>query len=897
MSVTLSSRIKFRRLCDVLERIVKENGPGKSKILKEFIVQCQKEGAKLKEENADADVSIFPVLRLLLPKCDRERGSYNLKQKLLANLYIRVFCLGKLSKDAQKLIDYRLPNSSKSGKSDFAEIVYSVLHKQLSCNKELYTIDRINRFLDDISKPNETNNKDELFEVLFRQISALELKWLTRIILKDLRLGIGTEKILKVYHPEAYDLFDTTSDLRKICDNVYGQKEKLTYDIEVFSFFKPMLLERCAIEDAQKLFVNKDEYFVQPKFDGERSQIHMKDGIFKYCTRQRIEITNNWGYGKKDSDGFLTSKFSQLLNPQCKSIILDGELMGWHKKDKVFGTKGMQYDVKKLTANSSYQPCFVAFDIIMYNNKVLVNTPYKERLNILSNAFQDEEGSLLKCSSTLIFNSKELLEIFNKNIKNNEEGIVLKKTDVTYKPNVREGSGCYKIKAEYSESLVQDLDLIVLGGYYGEGKYTNLINSFMMGIAEMPQNPGENPTKFFSVVSVSNGIAMGKLKELHSKLKQYWVKDCPDCIVGPKTQPPDLWIHPEHSFIFTVRATEIVKSDSYPIGYSLRFPRVVQIREDKLWYGTCTKAEFLSLVKDTGKIHKLTKRLATYSDISPAKSNPVVKRPRISKSTLSKFEEGSYKTSELNKELVPITRLLDGKEICVINGNNELSKEKIEDILLLHRAKVVQNPSTKTYCVIVGNVNKAKAENIIQSRKYDVVTVDWLKHVTKEENWTTLDNFLPWDLLCTRESTKLLLAEKYDDYYDSFTKDADEESLQRSLEKAKPEIRDLKMFNREQVDKELFDDGVSPFSLFRQIIGYFEDCSDLTKFKFRFMGGQVKEKLDEYVNYIFTENNLSMTSLATDQIESGSIKIINSKWIKDCFQHQKLYTIDRYIIK
>lgn len=78
--------------------------------------------------------------------------------------------------------------------------------------------------------------------------------------------------------------------------------------------------------------------------------------------------------------------------------------MGWHKQKKVFGSKGMNYDVKKLTANSSYQPCFVAYDIILYNDKLLVNLPYKERLNILNDAFQDEEGSLIKCQSKIISN-------------------------------------------------------------------------------------------------------------------------------------------------------------------------------------------------------------------------------------------------------------------------------------------------------------------------------------------------------------------------------------------------------------------------------------------------------------------------------------------------------------
>jgi len=41
-----------------------------------------------------------------------------------------------------------------------------------------------------------------------------------------------------------------------------------------------------------------------------------------------------------------------------------------------------------------------------------------------------------------------LIEAFNTRLRNNEEGIVVKKYDMKYKPNIRNGNGCYKIKAE-----------------------------------------------------------------------------------------------------------------------------------------------------------------------------------------------------------------------------------------------------------------------------------------------------------------------------------------------------------------------------------------------------------------------------------------------------------------
>lgn len=100
----------------------------------------------------------------------------------------------------------------------------------------------------------------------------------------------------------------------------------------------------------------------------------------------------------------MSNVFDRLLNQEVKSVILDGELMGWHKEKKLLGSKGMNYDVKKLSENSHYQPCFVAFDIIMYNDILVNNEPYEKRLKILKDIFKEEKGSLLLCKSIKVSN-------------------------------------------------------------------------------------------------------------------------------------------------------------------------------------------------------------------------------------------------------------------------------------------------------------------------------------------------------------------------------------------------------------------------------------------------------------------------------------------------------------
>ncbi|XP_018312220.1 DNA ligase 4 [Mycetomoellerius zeteki] len=900
MAIALEAKIEFKQLCDTLEDVAKTHDvKKKEQILQTFIDKCRNVGDKLKIEYSESDVSLYPILRLILPDLERQRGPHNLKQVSLANLYAHVYGFAKNSDSYKKLANYRdLPSSGKFIGNDFADRAYCVLNKKLPRISTGFTIARINEFLDSISERNTNvtrQQKVETFRVLFRQITGFEMKWMTRIILKDLRLGIGTQRILHIYHPDANDKSLVTNDLREICNQLHNPKIKLKKcGIQIFSHFKPMLLERCNIENISELFRDNDLYYVQTKYDGERSQLHMKNGKFKYLTRRGYDITNKYGYGETGSSGFLTAVFTRCLNPNCHSFILDGELMAWHKEKKIFSTKGMNLDVKNLSASSHHQPCFVAFDVILHNDILLVDTPYKDRLKLLNNIFTEEEGSLIVCQSTLISNREELLKEFNTCLRNNEEGLVIKKCNMKYKPNIRDGNGCYKIKAEYSDNLVQDIDLIILGGYYGEGKYIGIIKSFMMGVAA-PANKGENPSQFFSIVSVSTGIGDETLRHLQTKLAPYWIKERPENIMGPKGNQPDMWIHPEHSIILTIRATEMIRSNKYPIGYGLRFPRVMNVRMDKPWYSPCTTLELLSLAKDGGIIQKLTKQEATLHDIDQV---PVSKLQKIAS------RSKSIEHNMCDKRVVPLTRLLDGKEICVINGTDELSKEQIEEILQQHSAKIVQNPINTTFCVIVGNNRTIRGKEVVNSGKYDVVTLDWVKRINTNINrsdWTSLIDFLPWELLCSRNITRHQVRENYDEYYDSFVVDADEESLKRSFGKiAKPIIFELtgNPFTSEQekeMDKELFG-STSPYSLFRDIIGFFENQSCNAKFKFRFMSGTIKDNIDSSVTHVFVEDNeknvIMRNMKAYEQI---STKIVKCTWIEECFRNGRICEITDYL--
>lgn len=126
---------------------------------------------------------------------------------------------------------------------DFAEVAFFVLKKRCSEGRTL-TVDQVNVHLDNLAFKHAARDPsrspcrisailsiftipkeiiclmaggvdDELIAIL-KEMSAHESKWLTRMLLKDVKLGIGQTTILNTFHPDANSLFDVCNNLHKV---------------------------------------------------------------------------------------------------------------------------------------------------------------------------------------------------------------------------------------------------------------------------------------------------------------------------------------------------------------------------------------------------------------------------------------------------------------------------------------------------------------------------------------------------------------------------------------------------------------------------------------------------------------------------------------------------------
>ena len=102
--------------------------------------------------------------------------------------------------------------------------------------------------------------------------------------------------------------------------------------------------------------------------------------------------------------------------------------------------------------------CFIVFDILFQEGKSLLETPYNDRCNILSESVRPILNYFQVIKREEIRDTQKFTKMMDGIIKNKEEGIVLKKKFSTYCPGIR-NSFWVKIKPDYY-SFSEDLDFV-----------------------------------------------------------------------------------------------------------------------------------------------------------------------------------------------------------------------------------------------------------------------------------------------------------------------------------------------------------------------------------------------------------------------------------------------------
>ncbi|KAL1941177.1 hypothetical protein VTO73DRAFT_7389 [Trametes versicolor] len=580
----------------------------------------------------DIGYDLFPVLRLILPQKDRERTVYGLKEKNLAKAYIKLIPLDRHGPDAIRLLNWKKPTERYRSAGDFPSVLWEVVNKRNNVTEGSLTIDDINGVLDELAQNmGKSDLQSKILQRVYNRATSDEQRWLVRIILKDMIISVKENTVFGVFHPDAHDLFNTCSDLKKVTWELWDPERRLNDEdkaVQLFRAFAPMLCKRPTkkIEDSVKEMQGR-AFIIEEKLDGERIQLHKRGNEYFYCSRKGKDYT--YLYGKHVGTGSLTPYIDSAFDPRIDEIILDGEMLVWDpvsERNLPFGTlKTAAIDRSKKEFNP--RPCFKVFDLLYLNGTSLLHKSLKFRKRNLRSCVIPVAGRIELVTEFEGRTAKDVRTRMDDIIGNRGEGLVMKHPDSEYVLNGR-NKDWIKVKPEYMDNMGETVDVLVVAGNYGSGRRSGGVSTLICAVLDdrRVQNDDDEP-KYSTFVRIGSGLSYADYIWIRQKPWKPWGRDAPSYLqVARKGHDDkgDVYLEPQDSFIVKVKAAEITSTDMYHLGFTMRFPRALQIRDDLSIADCMTASAVLEGIRSEKK-----RKMEDDTDKPKKKQNRTAKKPTM----------------------------------------------------------------------------------------------------------------------------------------------------------------------------------------------------------------------------------------------------------------------------
>lgn len=441
---------------------------------------------------------------------------------------------------------------------------------------------------------------------LLQSVDSLSAKFLVRIPLGKLRLGIGDPTILDALITAK--LGDKSQ--RKVLEAAYNRTSDLGYiarhlwsgglqDVEKLSVTvgRPIRSELCErLPNPQKVIEKMIEVDAQYKIDGFRVQIHKNGNSVRIFSRNLEETTHM----------FPELIEATLQQVKAKNAILDGEAIAYNPLSEEFlpfqetTKRRRKYNIEETAKQLPLKA--IIFDILYKNDSSLLDEPLTTRLRIMQETI-DTDDTLIPAKTQDIKDAKKLALLLDEAISMGLEGLVVKKLNSPYEAGGR-NFNWVKLKRHSSGELHDTIDCVILGYIYGKGKRAAFgAGALLVGLYDKKRD------MFVTVTRIGTGLSDDEWKSIKERTKGLERQTKParvDSLISPS-----VWVEPE--IVIEVLADEITRSPLHTAGaqvtdgikepgYALRFPRLVTFREkDKKAEDATSVEELIEMYNQQGR--------------------------------------------------------------------------------------------------------------------------------------------------------------------------------------------------------------------------------------------------------------------------------------------------------
>jgi DNA ligase-1 len=461
---------------------------------------------------------------------------------------------------------------------DLGTAAEAVLREQHNHRGGILTLQQLAGSFDALAEARGPAAKLALLKALLTQASALEAKYILKIMLREMRIGLKEslveEAIANAYGAAPEAVKRAAMLTGDAAETLLLASEHRLQDARMRLFHPIGFMLASPAADAVEAFAEFSDAIVEDKYDGIRAQAHIESatGKVRIYSRTLDEISGS---------------FPELLAPLATfddDVVLDGEVLAWsngrarrfRELQKRLGRKRVT-DAMQLDVPVSY----VIFDVLAWRGELTIERPLHERKQLLQNLFagrrtaeiprlvsgrlnfdgqgseeaQASEDRLLLAPAVAAHSAAHLEELFAAAQARGNEGLMIKAASSEYSPG-RRGKNWLKLKHELAT-----LDVVVTAAEYGNGHRAQVLSDYTFAVRD-----GErllNIGKAFTGLTDAEIARMTRWFEEHTLRQHGHVRE-----VEPRV-------------VIEVAFNAVMRSDRHNSGYALRFPRIVRLREDK----------------------------------------------------------------------------------------------------------------------------------------------------------------------------------------------------------------------------------------------------------------------------------------------------------------------------
>jgi DNA ligase-1 len=439
---------------------------------------------------------------------------------------------------------------------DSGEVAYeAILETRGETAVPVITLAETESLIERLSEMKGTKNKKAQLASVLTGATALEAKYLVKLLAGDLRIGLKEglveDAVARAFNQSLALVAQAnmmTGDLGETA--VRARRNELS-GVQM-SLFHPLkfMLATAAADLADIARQMPEEFFVEDKFDGIRAQAHIEGGRLSLYSRTMDEITHRF------------PELHQPLKSLPTDAIIDGEIvparenviLPFAELQKRLGRKSVGDELLAATP-----VVFIAYDLLYGAGRVLIDEPLAERRRVLEELVP--AAGTVRLSEAKRFGDVAALDAeFDAARARGNEGLMIKDPRSSYKPG-RRGREWLKLKRALST-----LDVVVTAVEVGNGKRRHLLSDYTFAVRRSEDDP-----ELLNVGKAYSGLTDAELAELTEWFRAHTLQE----FAHGKVRVVEPLV------VLEVTFDRVQESKRHKSGYALRFPRILRVRDDK----------------------------------------------------------------------------------------------------------------------------------------------------------------------------------------------------------------------------------------------------------------------------------------------------------------------------